>query len=219
MADVTDWLAEELERVRGQLDAIDEAREVAYRLQREVTRAAASTIRAIHRREFEAAAEQLARTAELVRTMNNAARPVGLVYYSGFVLDAQKEYAEAATLLALVAERTPPSVVTLEIEPAPYANGLAEAATELRRFVLDALRDGRFDEAERLVDAFEVIYELLVTFDHPEAVSLGLKRRLDTVRASLERTQSDLLATLRESRLQDALLRVERRLPETQDNP
>lgn len=200
------------EAVRDHLEAVDEAREGAYKLQRQVTRAAASTIRAVHRGEFAEADELLAECRRLCRAMNAASAPAPAVYHSGFVSDAQKEYAEAALVLAVVAERELPAPENLEVEPAAWLNGLAECAGELRRAVLDALKRDDFPAAERLLEALDAIYSLLVTFDFPDAVAYGLKRRLDMVRGVLERTSSDVLVTLREARLHAALERLETRL-------
>jgi len=48
-------------------------------------------------------------------------------------------------------------------------------------------------------------YGLLVTMDYPDAVSGGLRRTTDALRAVLERTRGDLTTTLLQSRLQAAL--------------
>jgi translin len=57
----------------------------------------------------------------------------------------------------------------------------------------------------------EDVYDLLVTIDYPEAVTGGLRRTADALRAVLERTRSDLTTTILQVRLQAA---IERRLPE-----
>ncbi len=207
-----------VEAVRARLDTIDRAREEAYRLQRDVTRAAASTIRAVHRGAFEEAEGLLQECRRLAAAMNAQAAPAPAVYHCGFVMDAQKEFAEAALVLALVADRELPTPDSLGIEPAPYLNGLAEAAGELRRAALDALKRKAFDEATRHLEAMDTIYYLLVNLDYPDAIAYGLKRRLDMVRGVLERTQSDLLTTRRQADLQDALERVEARLGADSDH-
>ena len=93
-------------------------------------------------------------------------------------------------------------------------NGLAEAATELRRFILDILRrpDGDAAEAERLLDWMDAIYDQLVTFDFPDAITGDLRRRTDIVRGVLERTRGDLTTTIQQQRLQAALKQVEMRV-------
>ncbi len=56
-------------------------------------------------------------------------------------------------------------------------------------------------------------YELLVGVDYPDAVTGGLRRTADALRAVLERTRSDLTTTILQFRLQAAL---ERRAAEEQ---
>jgi translin len=209
MADVVEQLTVIAESARPALDAVDAARESAYRLQRDVTRAAASTIRALHRRELAEAESLLGQARMLCDAMNAAARPAPSVACSGFVLDAQKEYAEAALLAAVVTDAVVPTPEQLGIDPAAWLNGLAEAGGELRRFVLDELQAGRFAQARATLGALTGLYDLLVTFDYPDAVIYGLKRRLDMVRAAVERTTGDVATTLREAALTAALERVE----------
>ena len=205
MPSLAEQLATIADAARVALDTTDAAREEAYRLQREVTRAAASAIRAVHRREQGEAERLLADCRRLCDTMNAASRQAPAVYWTGFVLDAQKEHAEAALLLAIIDNRPVPTPADLDIEPAPWLSGLAEAGGELRRYVLDELRRGAFERAQALVDMLGEIYDLLVGFDYPDAVTYGLKRRLDMVRGVFERTLSDVTTTIRESELKAAL--------------
>ena len=50
-------------------------------------------------------------------------------------------------------------------------------------------------------------YGLLITIDYPDAVTGGLRRTTDALRAVLERTRGDLTTTVLQSRLQQALER------------
>jgi translin len=56
------------------------------------------------------------------------------------------------------------------------------------------------------------IYNLLMTFDFPDAITYGLRRRVDSLRGVLERTRGDLTNSLRQQRLQLALKELEQRL-------
>ena len=98
----------------------------------------------------------------------------------------------------------------LGIEIAPYCNGLAEAASELRRQLLDRLRDGDLERAETLMGAMDEIYSLLVTIDYPDGVTGGLRRTTDALRAVLERTRGDLTTAMVASRLQGAITSAQR---------
>ena len=139
--------------------------------------------------------------------------PFPAVAYAGFLHDAEKEYAEAVLTAALSAGDPLPGRTTTSASRLPaWLNGLAEAASELRRHLLDRLREGELAVAEELLAAMEDVYDLVVGIDYPDAVTGGLRRSADALRAVLERTRSDLTTTILQSRLQAAL---ERRQPAT----
>ena len=94
---------------------------------------------------------------------------------------------------------------------ASWLNGLAEAASELRRHLLDRLRAGDLDHSERLLSSMDEVYALLVTIDYPDALTGGLRRTTDALRPVLERTRGDLTTTILQQRLQRA---IEDRLPD-----
>ena len=111
---------------------------------------------------------------------------------AGFLHDAQKEYAEARTTLALVSGGTIPTPQSLGVEYPAYLNGIAEAVGELRRMLLDRLRRGEYDGCEAILGAMDDIYSVLVTIDFPDAMTGGLRRTTDQTRGILERTRGDL---------------------------
>ncbi len=125
-----------------------------------------------------------------------------------------KEVAEAFITRAIIRGEPLPSSSELGVESSTYLKGLDEAATELRRFILDIMRreDAHSDEAERLLRAMDDIYDQLVTFDFPDALTHGLRRQTDVVRGVLERTRGDLTQSLRQQKLQDALQKLEQQL-------
>jgi translin len=110
---------------------------------------------------------------------------------------------------ALVAGTPVPGHREIRVEAPAWLNGLAEAASELRRHLLDRLREGQVDVAEQLLGAMDEVYELLIGVDYPDAVTGGLRRAADSLRAVLERTRSDVTTTMLQFRLQAALERRE----------
>ena len=136
------------------------------------------------------------------------------LYHTGYTQDALKEVAEAFLTRAVIRGEALPSPSELGIESATYLKGLGEAATELRRFILDIMRrqDGHSAEAERLLIVMDDIYDQLVTFDFPDALTHGLRRQTDIVRGVLERTRGDLTQSLRQQQLQEALKDIEKQL-------
>jgi translin len=112
---------------------------------------------------------------------------------------------EARLTLALAAGRPLPSAEALGVSDASWLNGLAEAASELRRHLLDRLRGGDLAQSEELLSAMDDVYALLVTVDYPDAITGGLRRTTDALRPVLERTRGDLTTTILQQRLQRAI--------------
>lgn len=202
---------EPIERwARTELDRKNAAREQALRWSRELVRACANSIRAVHRREFSVAEELLGQAHTLNDQICSLLAEMADVYWTGYVQDAQKELVEACCTLALVKGSALPDPEALGIAPAPFLNGLAEAVGELRRYVLDMLRRGEVDGCERLLGAMDDIYSLLVTLDYPDALTGGLRRTTDSTRGILEKTRGDLTLALRQEALVEALRAAER---------
>ena len=212
MADYTDTLRALAEQAHQAFQAKHRAREQALTLSRECIRLSANTIRAVHRQEFDQARELLKQAAQRVREMRESLRSHQDLYYMGFVQDAQKEYAEASATLAFVADQPMPLPQELQVEMAPYLNGLGEAVQELRRFILDALRRDEVDRCEATLATMDEAYTLLVTMDYPEGVTGGLRRTTDMVRGVLERTRGDLTIVARQQSLERRLAELHERL-------
>jgi translin len=201
-----------IERIRARFTERNAARDLTLGRSRELIRFCSLTIRAVHREEF-AEAEQLLNTAKQAAAAMKAdiaAHPE--LYYTGYTQDSLKELTEACCVFAIVQHRPIPTPEEIEIDEAAYLNGLAEAASELRRRALDLIRRDRVDEAERMLTAMDDIYAQLVTIDFPDALTGGLRRTTDTLRAVLERTRGDLTTTLQQEKLQKALQEMEKRL-------
>src|ERR1051326_1115039 len=182
--------------LRAQLEATSRAREEALRACREVIQFASRSIRALHRGELDAARSLAAESRARVDHVRTALAPHADLMHAGYVHDSQKEYVEAETMLAIVGSTALPTPIELGVEPAAYLNGIAEAASESRRYVLDRLRLGEIERAETEKKVMDEIYFELVTFDFPDAITGGLRRTTDALRAVLERTRGDLLLTV-----------------------
>ena len=205
------------ESIRQDLTAQNEVRDQALRGSRELIRLCANCIRAAHRGEWERAADLLQQADSAGIAIVALLEPFPKLLFAGYTQDALKELAEAHLTVALMNGSELPGPETLAIPSAAYLGGLCEAASELRRKCLDSLRKGETGEAERLLNAMDVVYDQLVTFDFPDAVTGGLRRRVDQLRGVLERTRGDVTQALRQDRLMAALTRFEEQVIETGD--
>ena len=205
--DLNDDLAALAEPIRASLDAANAARERALPACRRVVRASGSAIRAVHGLDRERAATLRAEAEAALREAQSALRPHPAIEHAGFLHDAAKEYAEACLTAALVDGSPLSGPDDLGVTPVAWLAGLAEAASELRRHLLDRLRAGELHRAEELLAAMDGVYGLLVTIDYPDAVVHGLRRTVDALRAVLERSRGDVTAAVVQSRLQQAIER------------
>jgi translin len=197
--------------LRERLDAANAARETGLGAARRTIQFCSQSIRATHRLDWNQAADLADAAEATLREAQEALRPYPQLAASGPLHDAAKEYAEARLTLALAADRPLPSAQDIGVADASWLNGLAEAASELRRHLLDRLRAGEMNQSERLLTAMDDVYALLVTVDYPDALTGGLRRTTDALRPVLERTRGDLTTTILQQRLQQA---IEGRLPE-----
>lgn len=188
------------------------ARERALPKSRAAIRFCANSIRATHRQEFEAAQKLLVQAAALIQEMEHDLQNYPDIFYAGFVQDAQKEYAEAATFAAITQRQPLPTATTLAIGWAAYLNGLAEAVGELRRYVLDQLRHSNFDECERFLQVMDDVYALLISVDFPDSITAGLRRTTDATRGILEKTRGDLTTAIGQAQLQQSMLALQKAL-------
>jgi translin len=193
-----------VELVRAELGAANDAREIALPACRRAIRASGSAIRAVHRREPERAAALRVEAVAALREAQDALGPHPAVAHAGFLHDAEREVTEAHLTAALIAGEALPGPAELGVAGAPWLKGLAEAASELRRYTLDRLREGDLEQGEALLGAMDDAYDVLVTVDFPDAITEGLRRTVDALRAVLERTRGDVTATVVQARLQRA---------------
>jgi len=200
------------ERIRADFEARNSARDEALRRSRELIRLCATAIRASHRDEWDTAHELLAQADAAADEIRESLAPYPDLLGAGYTQDALKELIEAHATLALATGDPVPEPEPLGIAYPAYLNGLCEAASEMRRRCLDELRRGDTAEAERLLEAMDEIYDLLGTFDFPNAITGGLRRRVDQLRGVLERTRGDLTNSLRQDRLIQALRDFEERV-------
>lgn len=137
-----------------------------------------------------------------IREAQQAVAGFPQVAQAGFLNDAEKEMVEARLTAALIRGEPLLGPADLSVDPAAWMKGLAEAASELRRHLLDRLRAGELERGQELLGVMDDVYDALVVVDYPDALTNGLRRTLDALRAVLERTRGDVTTTVLQTRLQ-----------------
>jgi len=197
------------EAIRRRLENKNAVRDRVLVTSRELVRHCSLAIRAIHRGETAEAEVRLQTAWGVVQGIEADLAGHPDLYWAGYIQDALKEYAEARCLQALLTDAGRlPTPEGLHVPDAAYLNGLAEASTELRRYILDTLRQGTTAHCETLLTRMDDLYTVLVTMDFPDAITGGLRRTTDVVRGVLEKTRGDLTFALRQDHLEAVLTRV-----------
>ncbi len=207
-------------KIRQHWEAKNAARDAALAKSRELIRYCSLSIRATHRAEHENAKGLLVNAREIADRMKKDVEPYPDLHFSGYVQDALKELAEAHIVHAIVTDQPIPDPDELGVDYAAYLNGLGEAATELRRYVLDIVRHPRDEQSvgdqlarpEAMLQAMDDIYSVLVTMDFPDALTGGLRRQTDVVRGVLEKTRGDLTVAWRQEKLEERLREFQERI-------
>jgi translin len=200
------------EKIRKGFDVRTSARDQALAQARQLTRACALSIRAVHRDETDTMNEHLTEARSLADGLRNdlAAHPD--LFFAGYTQDALKEFVEANVTCALIQNKPLLTPAELNVADATYLNGLAEVVGELRRRTLDILRHGYSQEAERLLGYMDEIYSVLVTMDYPDAITNGLRRQTDLARGIIEKTRGDVTFSLRGEHLEQAISKISAQL-------
>jgi translin len=201
-----------VESIRAGLVRKCDARDAALHRSREVVRYCANAIRAAHRGDVAEAESILGTAASAAHEMVSDLSAYPDLYHAGYTQDALKEYVEARLVFAFVTGGPPPSAEDLGIEPPAYLNGLAEAASELRRHSLDLMRANRLTRAEQMLDIMDDVYTQLMSVDFPDAITGGLRRNTDMLRGVVERTRGDLTTAIRQEMMRQALHDFEERM-------
>jgi Predicted RNA-binding protein of the translin family len=204
-----DDLSEDISRY---FEAKDQAREEALALTRVVIRRCGAAIRSIHRAEFDRAQELTDKAGDVLARITDLLADHPDVRYAGFVDGAEQEYAEARIVFSIITEQATPTPEEVGVEMTSYLGGLGDTTGELRRHILDLIRQGRPEEGEVYLEAMEEIYHLLMLFDYPDAITKGLRRKGDMARSLLERTRGDLTNAMGQKKLEVQLREVEGRL-------
>ncbi|MCA1596161.1 MAG: haloacid dehalogenase [Chloroflexi bacterium] len=214
-----EWLDGIADRARQSLDEANESRERALGISRELVRTAANSIRAVHRGDHPAALSLLERAGNLAGELGELAERRADLYFTGYVQDSLKEFAEARCVYAIVSGEAVPDAVEMNIPWPAYLNGLGETVGELRRHCLDLLRQGHVEQGVVVLESMDAIFSILVTIDYPDALTGGLRRTSDMARGILERTRADLTTAVIQRRLSEDMERLAGRLASLVNGP
>jgi translin len=201
----------DFDQIQNELISYDKARENLQTLTRNATRLCSWAIIQVHRGKLDQASKTLSEAKQSLDELDGLLSAHKELPQFGQVLVAFQEYTEAKLLFNMKKTGKLASLKDVGTSNTAYLLGMLDFIGELRRMILDALRKGNTDEAQKLLSTMERVYEDLMSLDRTSILP-NFRRKLDADRRILEATRGDVATDLRRVSLERALRSVERRL-------
>ncbi|NPA75183.1 MAG: translin family protein [Euryarchaeota archaeon] len=199
-------LGEIAKAIESELDDKDSVREIAIKSSREIIRVASEIIMKLHRREE--CMEALRKIKEEVWHLKSLLlNEYPDLFYAGFVQNALQEYVEAMLLYHYLQSGELPGHQELNVNPGAYLLGAGDLVGELRREVLESLRNGDFTRAERDLSMMEKLYEMLMLFNYPSGL-VPIKQKQDMARALVEKTRGEITIATMNRNLEEKMRKI-----------
>ncbi len=205
-------MQEKVDKIREYLDNQEEIREKLLDIAHDAIRKSSSAMAAFHRGDGEEYENKIKKIKEEIKNLNEIIEKEPHFLSHGSLLAAHREFSEAVLTKSLIKDEEFPDPDDLNVLYRAYAQALAETIGELRRHVLNLLREDELEEAQKIHDKMEEIFDQLEQFDYPDSILSGMKHRRDGARKNLEKTRADITRAIRERKLEKALKNAEERV-------
>jgi translin len=156
---------------------------------RDVIRDAAQAITMLHNGDIKGASGQISAAYKKVEQLKKL--DCVFEYYSR---QAYQEYCEAKVLFGIKTKDSVPSLNDVRVSPEAYLLGLMDVVGELKREILDELRNGNINRAEFYFGKMKLIYDSTRSLRFAEAIIGGFRRKQDAARIQLENAGSEILS-------------------------
>jgi len=192
------------------LDKLDQDRERILKLSRMLIRDCSITIKNIHRREFNQyhqKVQNIKKTHKELLLLVNKNPGVFLKYLK----TPEQEFVEAVAFYSIISKEALPLPSDLNINPLNYALGLADVIGELRRYVLDNIRNSIVKDLNYILESMDDIYTQLFSIDYPSGLTQDLRHKTDQARSIIEKTRGDVSISLQMSDLKKCMQESEKK--------
>ncbi|MFI5412536.1 MAG: hypothetical protein ACHQX1_01445 [Candidatus Micrarchaeales archaeon] len=157
-------------------------------LVRDIVRGSSQTITMLHNNDSKNALKMLDSTGRMVEKLKkfNAV-------FEYHAKQAYQEYAEAKIFFVIKTDHRIPSYAKVGVDRESYLMGLMDVVGELKREILEALRESKVKEAEEYFKMMRTIYDGTRSIRFAEAVLNGFRRKQDVARIQVESAGSEIL--------------------------
>ena len=190
-----------LQGISKSLKASNASREFLIKNTRDVVILCSHSIIAVHKGDLRLAKQKL-KKAEVVLKKNQ--KKAGDKFQK-YIITPEQEFVEAHSFLAVVENKEIPSLKSLKVSEVSYVLGLLDCIGELKRLVLDNIRKGQLEKADRIFDVMENLYQTLYPFALYDKIVKEARRKLDVNRILVEETRAVITEEIRRNHFVKAL--------------
>ncbi|MBY9011459.1 MAG: translin family protein [Candidatus Lokiarchaeota archaeon] len=188
----------------GTLDKLDQDRERILKLSRMLIRDCSIAIKNIHRKDFDQYHQKVLNAKETHKELLELVNKNPGVFLK-HLKTPEQEYVEAVAFYSIISKEPLPLPSELNITPINYALGLADVIGELRRYVLDNIRNSVVKDLNYILESMDDIYTQLFSIDYPSGLTQDLRHKTDQARNIIEKTRGDISISLQMSDLKKCM--------------
>ena len=190
-----------LQGISKSLKASNASREFLIKNTRDIVILCSHSIIAAHKGDLRLARQKIKKAEAVLKVNQKKAKN----NFKKYLITPEQEFVEAHSFLAIVENKEIPSLKSLKVSEEAYVLGLLDCIGELKRFVLDNIRNGQLKKADRIFNVMENLYQTLYPFAIYDKIVKEARRKLDVNRVLVEETRSVITEEIRRNHFVKAL--------------
>ena len=190
-----------LQGISRSLQTSNASREFLIKNTRDVVILCSHSIIAAHKGDLRLAREKIKKAEAVLKVNQKKAKN----NFKKYLITPEQEFVEAHSFLAIVENKEIPSLKSLKVSEESYILGLLDCIGELKRFVLDNIRNDQLKKADRIFNVMENLYQALYPFAMYDKIVKETRRKLDVNRILVEETRAVITEEIRRNHFVKAL--------------
>ena len=190
-----------LQGISKSLQTSNASREFLIKNTRDVVILCSHSIIAAHKGDLRLAREKIKKAGTVLKVNQKKAKN----NFKKYLITPEQEFVEAHSFLAIVENKEIPSLKSLKVSEESYILGLLDCIGELKRFVLDNIRNDQLKKADRIFNVMENLYQALYPFAMYDKIVKETRRKLDVNRILVEETRAVITEEIRRNHFVKAL--------------
>ena len=190
-----------LQGISKSLQTSNASREFLIKNTRDVVILCSHSIIAAHKGDLRLAREKIKKAEAVLKVNQKKAKN----NFKKYLITPEQEFVEAHSFLAIVENKEIPSLKSLKVSEESYILGLLDCIGELKRFVLDNIRNDQLKKADRIFNVMENLYQTLYPFAMYDKIVKETRRKLDVNRILVEETRAVITEEIRRNHFVKAL--------------